>query len=125
MKIYPVKGGEGLRDPLTKRRIPAEGLDVTPDPFWLQRLAHGDVSEKTPGEQAADAAARNLAEPRPLDPVDPATWKPEPGRNVDGTLSPPPGSLAPDHEGAPAVPVEQPEPVAGGQPSPAEHQPAA
>jgi hypothetical protein len=48
MYVYPVKGGEGLRDPVTRAIIPKEGREVPPDPFWLQRLAHGDVTLEAP-----------------------------------------------------------------------------
>jgi len=87
MKVYPVPGGEGLRDPRTKRRIPAEGLEVPEDNFWRRRLAHGDVTLDAPKVEAAEKVAE-------LEEVDPETWKPEPGHNLDGTVSPAPGSLA-------------------------------
>jgi hypothetical protein len=107
MKIYPVKGGEGLRDPRTKRRIPAEGLEVTLDPFWLQRLAHGDVSEKTPDEQAADAAA--IAAKRATAAAKPAEVP----------------AAAPPEAAEKAADVHPPEAVEQPGPSPAEHQPTA
>jgi hypothetical protein len=48
MKVYPVPGGEGLRDPRTRRKIPAEGLEVVADNFWHRRLAQGDVTLDPP-----------------------------------------------------------------------------
>jgi hypothetical protein len=61
MKVYPVKGGEGLRDPKTRRRIPAEGLDVPEDNFWLRRLAHGDVTLEPPAAPAAPPGEETAA----------------------------------------------------------------
>jgi hypothetical protein len=62
MKVYPVKGGEGLRDPATRRIVPAEGLEVPMDPFWLQRLAHGDVTSE-PAVTEPDHSEQESAEP--------------------------------------------------------------
>jgi hypothetical protein len=44
MFVIPVKGGV-VRDPRTKRIVPAEGLEVPDSDFyWHRRLAHGDVT---------------------------------------------------------------------------------
>ncbi|MDR1311925.1 MAG: DUF2635 domain-containing protein [Burkholderiaceae bacterium] len=45
MKVYPVKG-RLVRDPITGREFNnTGGLEVSDtDPFWLRRLADGDVS---------------------------------------------------------------------------------
>lgn len=48
MKIYPVPGREGLRDPITRIKIPAQGREVPENPFWHRRLVHGDVSLTPP-----------------------------------------------------------------------------
>lgn len=47
MKIYPV-AGRLIRDPVTGREITdPEGVMVPDnDPFWIRRLADGDVSDK-------------------------------------------------------------------------------
>jgi hypothetical protein len=47
MKIYPVEG-RLIRDPATGREVTdPKGTDVPEnDPFWLRRLADGDVSDK-------------------------------------------------------------------------------
>jgi hypothetical protein len=44
MFVIPVKGGV-VRDPRTKRIVPAEGIDVPDaDFYWHRRVAHGDVT---------------------------------------------------------------------------------
>lgn len=47
MKIYPVPG-RLVRDPATGREVSdPDGTEVHDnDPFWLRRLADGDVSDK-------------------------------------------------------------------------------
>ncbi len=52
MRVYPVKGGEGLRDPRTRQRIPATGLDVPENNFWNRRVAMGDVTLDAPKDSA-------------------------------------------------------------------------
>lgn len=46
MKIYPVQG-RLVRDPATGREVTGATDVPENDPFWLRRLADGDVS-KTP-----------------------------------------------------------------------------
>lgn len=47
MKIYPVPGCL-VRDPVTGRDV-AEATEVSDsDPFWIRRLADGDVSATPP-----------------------------------------------------------------------------
>lgn len=58
MKIYPVRGGEGLRDPRTRRIIPAEGLEVEANSFWLRRLAQGDVTSEPAPSEATERPAQ-------------------------------------------------------------------
>jgi hypothetical protein len=65
MKIYPVAGHEGLRDPVTRRKIPAEGLEVPETPFWLRRLAHGDVTDEAPARAEADSLPELAADDQP------------------------------------------------------------
>jgi hypothetical protein len=48
MKVYPVAGREGLRDPITRRKIPAEGWEVPENGFWMRRLEQGDVTLAAP-----------------------------------------------------------------------------
>jgi len=44
MFVKPIPGGT-VRDPHTKQIIPAEGVKVNDtDPYWIQRVAHGDVT---------------------------------------------------------------------------------
>lgn len=42
MFIKPASGMH-VRDPATKRPLPAEGKEVRESSFWLRRLADGDV----------------------------------------------------------------------------------
>ncbi|WP_394373089.1 DUF2635 domain-containing protein [Mixta calida] len=66
MKIKPV-GGRAVRDPVKRTLIPAEGIDITPDAFWLRRLRDGDVVEVSPENTAPPAtkapSALSLAAP--------------------------------------------------------------
>ncbi len=47
MKTLSVKPAEGrlVRDPETYEPIPAEGAKVPRTPYWIRRLADGDVIE--------------------------------------------------------------------------------
>jgi hypothetical protein len=53
MRVFPVKNGPRLRDPFTRQHILDEGQDVPADPYWLQRVAHGDVTLEAPEPDAA------------------------------------------------------------------------
>ena len=55
MKVYPV-AGRLVRHPRTGETVPAAGLIVPRSPYWLRRLACGDVT-KTP-EQSAEKNAK-------------------------------------------------------------------
>lgn len=47
MQVFPVSG-RLVRDPVTGQELSAEGMTVSDkDPFWLRRLADGDVTNKT------------------------------------------------------------------------------
>lgn len=51
MRVKPADSAAVIRDPHTKRPLPAEGAEVPEDNFWLRRLADGDVvriDESTP-----------------------------------------------------------------------------
>lgn len=43
MNVKPARAGETIRDPHTKRALPAEGGRVPDSSFWLRRLRDGDV----------------------------------------------------------------------------------
>lgn len=43
MRIKPAHAGAVIRDPHTKRELPAEGGTVPDNTFWRRRLADGDV----------------------------------------------------------------------------------
>jgi hypothetical protein len=43
MKLKPADGLL-IRDPASKRLLPAEGAEVPPTNFWQRRLAAGDVT---------------------------------------------------------------------------------
>jgi Protein of unknown function (DUF2635) len=57
MRVYPVKGGEGLKDPRTKQKVPATGLEVPASNWWNRRLVHGDVTLEPPQEVDAPSEA--------------------------------------------------------------------
>jgi hypothetical protein len=49
--VYPVPG-RLVRDPVTGRYVPAEGLDVSStDLFWAKRLLDGDVTTTKPASR--------------------------------------------------------------------------
>lgn len=43
MRVKPADPAAVIRDPHTKRPLPAEGGDVPESIFWTRRLAAGDV----------------------------------------------------------------------------------
>jgi hypothetical protein len=43
MKVKPVNPSAVIRDPHTRRPLPAEGGDVPETSFWIRRLRDGDV----------------------------------------------------------------------------------
>lgn len=43
MRIKPAIPGAVIRDPHTKRPLPAEGDDVPDNSFWIRRLRAGEV----------------------------------------------------------------------------------
>ena len=53
MKVFPVAGRHLLRDPLTKRVIPKDGIEVPENHFWMQCLAQGDVTLAAPDSETA------------------------------------------------------------------------
>ena len=57
VKLIP-KNGLIVRDPITKRPIPIEGIEVNLDRFWRRRIADGDVyieiPKKTKKEKLSD-----------------------------------------------------------------------
>lgn len=51
MRVKPAIPGAIVRDPHSKRQLPAEGGDVPDSSFWIRRLRAGDVvivAEPTP-----------------------------------------------------------------------------
>jgi hypothetical protein len=56
MKVKPTNPGAVIRDPLTRRPLPAEGADVPESNFWLRRLADGDVTKVDEAKPARAAA---------------------------------------------------------------------
>jgi Protein of unknown function (DUF2635) len=59
MHITPAEG-LAVRDPLTRRPIPTAGIDIAAtdgfaaDPYWRERIAHGDVVVTAPRKSAPD-----------------------------------------------------------------------
>ncbi len=43
MKVKPVNPAAVIRDPHTKRQLPADGGDVPDNTFWNRRILDGDV----------------------------------------------------------------------------------
>lgn len=57
MRVYPA-AGLLCRDPVKKDLLPATGRDVDDaDPFWLRRIADGDVVTELPKPTRAVPAA--------------------------------------------------------------------
>lgn len=54
MKIYPVTG-RTVRDPANGREVTGETEVNENDPFWIRRLADGDVTDKKPKAGKPDA----------------------------------------------------------------------
>ena len=55
MKVYPV-AGRLVRHPQTGEPVPAAGLVVPRSPYWLRRLACGDVTTRPAHTAKSDAA---------------------------------------------------------------------
>lgn len=55
MFLRPGKPGMLVRDPHTKRALPADGAWVQRNSYWLRRVASGDAIEGTPSAIAAPA----------------------------------------------------------------------
>lgn len=74
MRVKPAPGIV-VRDPATKRALPADGADVPESIYWTRRLRAGDVVRI---DQAAGKAAER---PRPeVDPVSPLATRNDPTR---------------------------------------------
>ena len=43
MMVKPVNPAAVIRDPITRRQLPAEGGDVPESNFWVRRLLAGEV----------------------------------------------------------------------------------
>ncbi len=61
MKVKPVIPGAVIRDPDTRRPLPAEGGEVPESNFWVRRLLAGEVVR--------------IDEPTGLEPVTPLTTR--------------------------------------------------
>jgi hypothetical protein len=49
MFVKPAPGRQ-VRDPISKRHLPAEGADVPATGYWLRRVREGDVLVVTPAK---------------------------------------------------------------------------
>lgn len=59
--VYPVDGLQ-TRDPVTKRLLPADGIDVDPnDLYWARRLADKTVTTDKPKASTSNAASATKA----------------------------------------------------------------
>lgn len=56
------KRGLVVRDPLTGLQLPAEGAEVSMTPYWLRRMADGDVHEKAAAKPAKPNTAHRSQE---------------------------------------------------------------
>lgn len=54
--------GRNVRDPVTRKHIPAEGVEVPNDPFWRRRLRDGDVVEAPRPAERAQPKPRGKSE---------------------------------------------------------------
>ena len=55
MKVYPV-AGRLVRHPRTGEPVPAAGLAVPRSPYWLRRMACGDVTTRPARAAESDSA---------------------------------------------------------------------
>lgn len=61
MKLVP-RTGMIVIDPATRKALPADGIDVEMDSYWIRRMKDGDVSqaeEQKPAAEAPPARRRN------------------------------------------------------------------
>ena len=95
--------GRRVRDPATKRPLPPEGVEVSPDePYWFKRLRDGDVIPAAADAAPAPAASPPAAAPAPKSTA--AAAPPAPPAAPPSPLSPPP---APAPKVAPAAPPQE------------------
>lgn len=62
MFVKPARPGLKVRDPKTKRHIPAAGKHVPVTSYWVRRLAAGDVVEIFPIPDSRDESAPKAEE---------------------------------------------------------------
>lgn len=63
MKLKPAIPGAIVRDPHTKRPLPAEGREVPDNAFWRRRLRAGEVVPVDTAPRAAQPTGREPIQP--------------------------------------------------------------
>lgn len=58
MKLKPLKG-RSVPDPARGDLLPADGRNVEPSPYWLRRIADGDVKEVSEEVKSATAGTKD------------------------------------------------------------------
>src|SRR5688500_14586287 len=83
VKVKPASEGLLVRDPVTKKPLPAEGATVQMSNYWQRRLNYGDVvtveggdepsphKPETPDDEAPDVPDDDSPTPPPNDEVPP------------------------------------------------------
>jgi hypothetical protein len=64
MRVRPTRPGAVIRDPRTRRRLPAAGGRVPDSTFWRRRLISGDVElvPETVAPSSGDASSNHGAQ---------------------------------------------------------------
>lgn len=63
MRVKPVDPNAVIRDPHTKRPLPAEGAEVPEDNFWVRRLIAGEVVRCEESRAPAAPTGREPVQP--------------------------------------------------------------
>ena len=69
MMVKPVNPAAVIRDPITKRQLPADGGEVPESNFWVRRLRAGEVVVIDKPDAAAPAANVDKQPAAPVAPL--------------------------------------------------------
>lgn len=65
LNVKPAPGRK-VRDPITKRHLPADRFTAVPaNTYWTRRVQAGDVVQETAAPKPAKSAARSVAKTEP------------------------------------------------------------
>ncbi len=63
--VKPARAGLVVRDPATRQKLAADGESKRRTPYWLRRIADGDVKVVTPAPKAPAPPSAAASSPAP------------------------------------------------------------